>query len=37
MMGVLSLNLNEIARSSLAIPVECYRRTSASCCATAAW
>ena len=27
--GVLSLNLNEIARSSLAIPVECYREHAA--------
>src|SRR5207253_40858 len=26
MVGVVSLNLNEIARSSLAIPTECYRR-----------
>jgi S1-C subfamily serine protease len=26
MVGVVSLNLNEIARSSLAIPVECYLR-----------
>jgi S1-C subfamily serine protease len=25
LLGVLSLNLNEIARSSLAIPIECYR------------
>src|SRR5260370_42143937 len=25
MVGVVSLNLNEIARSSLAIPTECYR------------
>jgi S1-C subfamily serine protease len=25
MIGVVSLNLNEIARSSLAIPIECYR------------
>ena len=27
MVGVVSLNLNEIARSSLAIPTECYRRS----------
>ncbi|HKW95869.1 MAG TPA: S1C family serine protease [Methylomirabilota bacterium] len=27
MVGVVSLNLNEIARCSLAIPVECYRRS----------
>ena len=26
LVGVVSLNLNEIVRSSLAIPVECYRR-----------
>lgn len=27
MVGVVSLNLNEIARSSLSIPIECYRRS----------
>ena len=37
MVGVVSLNLSEITRSSLAIPSECFASTATRSSATGGW